>query len=119
MSKSEKHNFCNNSVKLNARNVITAIGFLIANEYLIFCGITRLLIKKFFNLHILKNSRNFCDKFKRIPRAHDKLSIKFKEIAVGSKNLTGTAERSNESNVLLDAIRSKLERKQCVYRMIN
>ncbi|CAB4434728.1 unnamed protein product [Rhizophagus irregularis] len=76
-----------NYVKLNARNVITAIGFLIANEYLIFCGITRLLIKKFFNLHILKNSRNFCDKFKRIPRAHDKLSIKFKEIAVGSKNL--------------------------------
>ncbi|POG61991.1 hypothetical protein GLOIN_2v1700032 [Rhizophagus irregularis DAOM 181602=DAOM 197198] len=33
-----KNNFCNNSVKHNARNVITAIGFLIANEYLIFCG---------------------------------------------------------------------------------
>ncbi|UZO18214.1 uncharacterized protein OCT59_009534 [Rhizophagus irregularis] len=56
---------------------------------------------------------------KRIPRAHDKLSIKFKEIAEGSKKLSkfilhyqfsGTAERSNESNVSLDAIRSVKQR---------
>ncbi|GBC25073.2 signal recognition particle receptor subunit alpha-like [Rhizophagus irregularis DAOM 181602=DAOM 197198] len=81
-SESEKHNFCNSSVKINARNVITFLS----------------------QMNIVK----------RIPRAHDKLSIKFKEIAEGSKKLSkfilhyqfsGTAERSNESNVSLDAIR--------------
>ncbi|PKY51882.1 hypothetical protein RhiirA4_546821 [Rhizophagus irregularis] len=67
--------------------------------------------------------------------AHDKLSVKFKEIAEGSKKLSKfvlhyqfifkkdkiknsfsiQSGTSNESNVSLDAIRSKLERKQCVY----
>ncbi|PKY44750.1 hypothetical protein RhiirA4_459144 [Rhizophagus irregularis] len=81
-SKSEKHNFCNNSVKLNARNVITGIGFLIANEYLIFCGITRLAYQKILQLAYTEEFLEILDKF-----AHDKLSIKFKEIAEESKNL--------------------------------
>ncbi|CAB4495750.1 unnamed protein product [Rhizophagus irregularis] len=55
-SESEKHNFCNSSVKINARNVITFLS----------------------QMNIVK----------RIPRAHDKLSIKFKEIAEGSKKLS-------------------------------
>ncbi|CAB4383357.1 unnamed protein product [Rhizophagus irregularis] len=55
-SESEKHNFCNSSVKINSRNVITFLS----------------------QMNIVK----------RIPRAHDKLSIKFKEIAEGSKKLS-------------------------------
>ncbi|CAB4428064.1 unnamed protein product [Rhizophagus irregularis] len=74
-----------NSIKLNARNVITGIGFLIANEYLIFCGITRLAYQKILQLAYTEEFLEILDKF--IPRAHDKLSIKFKEIAEESKNL--------------------------------
>ncbi|CAB4434735.1 unnamed protein product [Rhizophagus irregularis] len=43
--------------------------------------------------------------------AHDKLSVKFKEIAEGSKKLS--VNDSHEPDY--HAIRSKLERKQCVY----
>ncbi|PKK62701.1 hypothetical protein RhiirC2_789971 [Rhizophagus irregularis] len=50
-SESEKHNFCNSSVKINSRNVITFLS----------------------QMNIV---------------AHDKLSIKFKEIAEGSKKLS-------------------------------
>ncbi|PKY51320.1 hypothetical protein RhiirA4_468269 [Rhizophagus irregularis] len=64
------------NTQINARNVIITIRFLIANEYLIFMAAYQKILQLAYTEEFLEII------------AHDKLSIKFKEIAEGSKKLS-------------------------------